>query len=71
MMLTVECWAPTSVDAEELAYRVDGILRAAPNVSDVIAQWGDDSGVSISDYADPDVTTQARWLVVGTLHCII
>lgn len=70
MLLLVECWAPTSVEAEVLAYRADSILRLAPNHSDVIAQWGGREGASISDYDDPDVTTQSRWLVTGTLHCL-
>lgn len=70
MLLVVECWAPTSVEAEVLAYRVDNILREAPDRSNVIAQWGDnDRGASIADNPDPD-TDQARWTVTATLHCI-
>lgn len=68
MTLLVECWAPTSVQAELDAIAVDDLLRRAPNISDVVTGWDDNR---IVDFPDPDPAVQLhRFQVLGTLHCL-
>ncbi|WP_442348561.1 hypothetical protein [Gordonia sp. (in: high G+C Gram-positive bacteria)] len=68
MLLVVECWAPDGVQAELDALTVSDALRTAPSGGPHgggwVTHWDTNT---IADFADPEVTTQARFTVTGTL----
>lgn len=65
--LSFHCWGPNDVDAELLANRVRGLLKAHQFASVGEYQLLGWSEAGCSPFDDPDVTTQSRWQVTGTL----
>lgn len=66
-VLIFECWAPDSVAAETLANQVRAHMKANQfaAVDGVrLLGWSEAGCV---EFDDPDVTTQSRWQVTGTL----
>ncbi|BDB58987.1 hypothetical protein RDE2_07810 [Rhodococcus sp. RDE2] len=66
-VLIFECWAPDEPAAEQLADRVRALLKAHrfSSVDGVRLLGWEEAGCAHFD--DPDVTTQSRWQITGTL----
>lgn len=68
MLLVVECWAPDGVQGEHDALTVSEALRTAPSGGPYgggwITSWVTNT---IADFPDPEIPSQARFTVTGTL----